>query len=72
LLEFLLIFSSFFNINLIKIYFLDPTFFDGRCAEIIYKNHSIGTFGVLHPEVINSFSLVNPCSAMEINIEEFL
>nr|CAD2186056.1 unnamed protein product [Meloidogyne enterolobii] len=50
----------------------DPTFFDGRCAEIIYKNHSIGTFGVLHPEVINSFSLVNPCSAMEINIEEFL
>ncbi|CAK5045072.1 unnamed protein product [Meloidogyne enterolobii] len=50
----------------------DPTFFDGRCAEIIYKNHSIGTFGVLHPEVINSFSLVNPCSAVEINIEEFL
>ncbi|KAF7640229.1 Phenylalanine--tRNA ligase beta subunit [Meloidogyne graminicola] len=50
----------------------NPSFFDGRCAEIIYKNKSIGTFGVLHPEVINSFALVNPCSALEINIEEFM
>ena len=52
--------------------FSDPTFFNGRCAEVLYAGKSVGTFGVLHPEVLIKFGLVNPCSALEINIEPFL
>jgi phenylalanyl-tRNA synthetase beta chain len=50
----------------------DPTFFDGRGAEIVYKNKVIGKFGVLHPEVLENFELTNPASAVEITIEDFL
>lgn len=48
------------------------TFFPGRCAEIIYNGLKVGTFGVLHPEVVTNFELNLPCSALEINIEPFL
>ncbi|XP_029651644.1 phenylalanine--tRNA ligase beta subunit [Octopus sinensis] len=48
----------------------DPTFFPGRCAEIIAGNQSVGKFGVLHPDVITKFELNMPCSALEINIEK--
>lgn len=50
----------------------DPTFFPGRCAEVIYRGQSIGKIGVLHPDVISKFELNMPCAAMEINIEPFL
>lgn len=50
----------------------DATYFDGRCAEIIYRNQSIGTIGVLHPDVLKEFELPNPCSAMDLTIEPFL
>jgi phenylalanyl-tRNA synthetase beta chain len=45
---------------------------EGRCAEIIALGKSIGFFGVLHPEVVLKFELVNPSCALEINIEPFL
>ncbi|KAK3907986.1 Phenylalanine--tRNA ligase beta subunit [Frankliniella fusca] len=50
----------------------DPAFFPQRCAEIVYRGTPIGRMGVLHPSVLNSFDLANPCSAVEINIEPFL
>jgi len=50
----------------------DPTFFDGRGAEIVYKGKIIGKFGVLHPEVLENFELNNPTSAVEITIEGFV
>ncbi|XP_026293829.1 phenylalanine--tRNA ligase beta subunit [Frankliniella occidentalis] len=50
----------------------DPAFFPQRCAEVVYQGTSIGRMGVLHPSVLNSFDLANPCSAVEINIEPFL
>ncbi|XP_033763908.1 LOW QUALITY PROTEIN: phenylalanine--tRNA ligase beta subunit-like [Pecten maximus] len=50
----------------------DPTYFPGRSAEIILRGKSIGRIGVLHPEVITKFELVNPCAALEMTIEPFL
>ncbi|XP_018580041.1 phenylalanine--tRNA ligase beta subunit [Anoplophora glabripennis] len=50
----------------------DPTYFPGRCAEIICNGKPIGKIGVLHPDVLSKFELTNPCSAMEINIQPFV
>ncbi|XP_066476618.1 phenylalanine--tRNA ligase beta subunit [Tiliqua scincoides] len=50
----------------------DSAFFTGRCAEIYAKGQSIGSLGVLHPDVITKFELTVPCSALEITIEPFL
>lgn len=49
----------------------DPTYFEGRCAEVLYKGQAIGKLGVLHPEVITNFELNLPAAAVEINIEPF-
>lgn len=50
----------------------DPTFFSGRCAQIIADGKPIGKFGILHPDVITSFDLNLPCSALELSIEPFV
>jgi len=50
----------------------NPTYFEGRGAQIIVKGVHIGSIGVLHPEVCEKFELVNPCSAFEINLESIL
>jgi len=50
----------------------DPTYFQGRAAEIVAYGQVIGRMGVLHPEVVTGFELNLPCSALEINIEPFL
>lgn len=50
----------------------DSLFFPGRCAQVILNGQSIGSLGVLHPEIINNFDLLHPCSALEINLECFL
>lgn len=49
-----------------------PTYFPGRQADAYYQGKLMGTFGILHPEVIANFDIVNPCSAFEISIEPFL
>ncbi|KAK3598111.1 hypothetical protein CHS0354_006069 [Potamilus streckersoni] len=49
-----------------------PTFFPGRCAEVIALGQTIGYMGILHPEVVTGFDLNLPCAALEINIEPFL
>lgn len=50
----------------------DPTFFPGRCAEIVADGKPIGKFGILHPDVITCFDLNLPCTAVELNIEPFV
>ncbi|KAJ8022005.1 Phenylalanine--tRNA ligase beta subunit [Holothuria leucospilota] len=50
----------------------DPTFFEGRCAELVVYGKAVGTFGVIHPEVLSKFELPNPCAALEMNLEAFL
>ncbi|GMI99497.1 hypothetical protein like AT1G72550 [Hibiscus trionum] len=50
----------------------EPEFLLGRQAKIIYKGSRIGTFGIVHPEVLNNFGIPDPCSFLELNIESFL
>ncbi|XP_072042150.1 phenylalanine--tRNA ligase beta subunit-like [Amphiura filiformis] len=50
----------------------DPTYFPGRCAEVIVRGQSIGRLGVIHPNVLSKFELPMPCAALEITIEPFL
>lgn len=50
----------------------DPTYFPGRCANIVLKGQVIGKIGALHPTVLHAFEINNPCAAMEINIEPFV
>lgn len=50
----------------------DPTYFPGRCADVVAYGVTVGKLGVLHPETIERFDLNLPAAAMEINIETFL
>lgn len=53
-----------------------PTYFPGHAASIHVriggKEHTIGSFGILHPTVLEKFELRYPTSTLEINIEAFL
>ena len=55
----------------------EPTFFPGRSAIVKYRTShgnviQIGSFGILHPEVLRNFDINYPGSAVEINLEPFL
>jgi phenylalanyl-tRNA synthetase beta chain len=55
----------------------EPTYFPGRSAIVKYRTAKgnviqIGSFGILHPEVLANFSISYPGSAVEINLEPFL
>ncbi|GLU17464.1 hypothetical protein SLE2022_338300 [Rubroshorea leprosula] len=50
----------------------EPEFLPGRQASIVYKGRRIGTFGIVHPAVLNNFDIPDPCSFLEVNIETFL
>ncbi|MGL5312769.1 MAG: phenylalanine--tRNA ligase subunit beta [Peptostreptococcaceae bacterium] len=45
------------------------TFHPGRCAKIMYNNIYIGTFGELHPDVIENYNLGQRVYVAEINID---
>jgi phenylalanyl-tRNA synthetase beta chain len=64
-----------------------PTYFPGRCADIMLElptaggdgeegagvsTVKIGTFGTLHPTVLKAFGLTNPASAVELELEPFV
>ena len=56
---------------------IDPTFFEGRAAEIILRTSAshetrLGVFGVLHPEILAHYNLPYPVCALEFNVESFL
>ncbi|KEF57901.1 phenylalanyl-tRNA synthetase, beta subunit [Exophiala aquamarina CBS 119918] len=54
----------------------DPTFFPGHAAsihaKIAGKEVVIGSFGILHPSVLEKFELKYPVSVLEFNVEVFL
>ncbi|KAL2503472.1 putative phenylalanine--tRNA ligase beta subunit [Abeliophyllum distichum] len=50
----------------------EPEFLPGRQASIMYKGKQVGTFGIVHPQVLANFDIPDPCSFVEINIENFL
>ncbi|XP_017084020.1 phenylalanine--tRNA ligase beta subunit [Drosophila eugracilis] len=62
--------------NMTKGYYLqaaeDPSYFPGRCANVMYDNVVIGKIGVLHPTVLQAFELTTPCSVVEFTIEPFV
>lgn len=48
------------------------TYFKGRHASIYSMGQKVGEFGVVHPEVLQSFDIPYPVSAVEINLESFV
>lgn len=53
------------------------TYFPGRAAEVLLttpgsKRVSIGTFGILHPEVLGNFDIQYPSSCLELDLESLL
>lgn len=61
---------------------VDSTYFPGRSAYIFLryicpesntrKARRVGSFGVLHPLVLENFELSNPTTAIELNLEPFV
>jgi phenylalanyl-tRNA synthetase beta chain len=51
------------------------TYFPGRAAALLLTSPEggervqIGTFGIIHPEVLEKFDILYPCSCMEIDLE---
>jgi phenylalanyl-tRNA synthetase beta chain len=54
----------------------DPVYLPGRAADLILLTKGgekkVGSFGILHPKVLSSFSLNNVASAFEMDVEPFL
>ncbi|KAI0236819.1 phenylalanine--tRNA ligase subunit beta [Massospora cicadina] len=58
----------------------DETYFPGRAASIYYCHRGkpgseaslIGSFGILHPGVLNNFDIDHVVTALEFNLEPFL
>ncbi|KAI5804341.1 hypothetical protein EDC01DRAFT_611135 [Geopyxis carbonaria] len=55
----------------------DPTYFPGRGASIWIrhkggKTENVGSFGILHPSVLEKFDIPYPVSTLELNLESFL
>lgn len=55
---------------------IDSTYLAGHAAAIYLsiagKANRIGTFGILHPKVLQKFELPFPTSTLELNVEVFL
>ena len=47
----------------------NTTFHPGRCATIVYNNTYIGTFGEVHPEVIDNYSLGQRVYLAELDLD---
>jgi phenylalanyl-tRNA synthetase beta chain len=47
----------------------DPRFIPGRAASIVYKGNKIGVFGEIHPEVLENWGIMVPCTAGEIDLD---
>ncbi|KAL3495434.1 hypothetical protein BJX62DRAFT_185184 [Aspergillus germanicus] len=54
----------------------NPTYFPGHAASVHVriggKDITIGSFGILHPTVLENYEMKYPVSTLEINIEAFL
>jgi len=67
-LEYLLLSLNFENYKFIRA--KHASFIEGRVAEVIVEDKSIGYVGELHPEVILNWGLDFPIAAFEININK--
>lgn len=48
----------------------DPAFFDGRRADVYRADEKVGVFGEIHPEVLETFGLLHPVVALEMDAEK--
>ncbi|MCC5910508.1 MAG: phenylalanine--tRNA ligase subunit beta [Clostridiaceae bacterium] len=49
-----------------------PTFHPGRCGNIVYGDHTLGTLGELHPEVMDNYGISQKCYVAELDFELLL
>jgi phenylalanyl-tRNA synthetase beta chain len=47
----------------------DERFIPGRAAAIIYNGKQVGVFGELHPEVLENWGVIVPCTAGEFDLD---
>ncbi|RDY24127.1 phenylalanine--tRNA ligase subunit beta [Romboutsia maritimum] len=47
----------------------NSTFHPGRCAKLVYNNIYVGTFGELHPDVIENYNLGQRVYVSEIDLD---
>ena len=45
-------------------------FIEGRAAEIIWKDKTIGFFGEIHPAVLTEWGITMPAAALELDLTE--
>lgn len=48
------------------------SYFPGRRADIYFNNTKVGSFGIVHPTVLDAYNIKYPCSAFELNLEAVL
>ena len=49
-----------------------PSFLEGRVAQILVGDQSIGLIGELHPEVLERWQISMPCSMFELTLQPLL
>lgn len=49
-----------------------PTFHPGRCGNIIYEDHIIGTLGEIHPKVMENYDITTRAYCAELDFELIL
>lgn len=52
--------------------FNDSTYLEKRCAQVIINNKVAGIIGVLHPQIILNYELNQPCSVLELSLEDLI
>ena len=50
----------------------DPRFIPGRAARILVDGNSVGVFGEIHPQVLESWGCAMPTIAAEINLDKLI
>lgn len=50
----------------------DSRFIKGRCADIIYRGAHAGSFGEIHPQVLENWGIEVPCTACELDLDTLL
>jgi len=45
-------------------------FIDGRCAEILFEDNSIGFLGEIHPRILKNWKIKMPVSLFEMDLEK--
>lgn len=48
----------------------DPMYFPKRGANILFNGQVIGSIGVLHPQVLDSFHIKYPVTCFEVRLED--